>query len=628
MANCHADTMDNILIPPYSDWKYDTGAPAVKSTAWTRVDFDDSRWRTGRAGFGYGDDDDRTELEDMRDNYRGIKIRHEFEIDDPDHVEKLHLYVRFDDGFVAYINGREVTRVKVSAEGNQWVAEGHEADGFDHFVIDNAAEKLIAGGNVIAIAGVNNSTDSSDFSLDPVLATAELDNPGVPPVLSREQYLADLDAFETRLEDQSSYLTLTDLDYRREISILRENAKKTIRTEEFARQLKRVIAKLGDAHAEVLTEFHDADSRYLPFVVADTDTGLVAIEDESNSLLDAAHPYVVELDNIALGDWLAAADQYVDQASKQLQRRRGLKELRWISVLRTDLGLTESDDINVTLQSADGKNRVTHQYALSPERRRSGKVPLTESRLLDSNIGYLRIGSMSNSRLENVLNELQVLLDTDGLVIDVRDNTGGQYDILHAIYGYFLPESAEPYVSNIAAYRRSLRFDDDHLYYRPTYPLDHPQWSSDQRKAIRSALKGFDPQWEFPEEQFSEWHFMLLGKQPQNEETYYSKPVVVLSNAGSFSATDGFLSAFADLEQVTIMGLPSAGGSGATERFELPHSGIRLALSSMASYRPDGSLYDGNGVEVDVRVVPTITDYLGETDSVLDQAISLILANR
>ena len=451
---------------------------------------------------------------------------------------------------------------------------------------------------------------------------------GIPPLLSKAQYLADLRAFQSRLEDQSSYLTLTDFDYRRAIERLLENADETTRTEVFAWQLIRVIARIGDAHAGVLTEFHDAKSRYLPFVLADTDTGVIAIDDKSNYLIDAAHPYIAELDGIALDDWLAFADQYVNQASMQLRRRRGLRVLRWISVLRAEFGLSVSEKISVTLQSADGNGQATHQFSLSPERLRSGKVPLGESRLLDKNIGYLRIHSMSNSRVEQVLGELEELLYTDGLIIDVRDNSGGRYGVLQAVYGYFLSADAKPYVSNIAAYRRSSRFDEDHLYYRPSYPLDHPEWNSDQRAAIQSSMSRFDPQWIPPSEQFSDWHFMLLGKQQQNEDIHYSNPVVVLTNAGSFSATDGFLSAFADLEQVTIVGTPSAGGSGATKRFELPRSGIEIGLSSMVSYRPDGRLYDGNGIEVDVHAAPTVSDYLGETDTALGKAISLILVKQ
>jgi C-terminal processing protease CtpA/Prc len=281
----------------------------------------------------------------------------------------------------------------------------------------------------------------------------------------------------------------------------------------------------------------------------------------------------------------------------------------------------------VTLQSLNGNDQMVRRYELSPERLRSGTVPKQQSRLLEHDIGYLRIKSMSNSNIRKITGLLDEFLDTSGLVIDVRDNSGGRYGILQAIYGYFITDDTKPYVSNIAAYRRSVRFDEDHLSYRPTYRMDHPGWSTEQYQTIKTTIEHFKPQWPLPEGLFSDWHFMLLGKQPHNEGKYYSNPVVVLSNSGSFSATDGFLSAFADLDQVTIVGTPSAGGSGATQRFELPRSGIRIALSSMASFRPNGRLYDGNGIEVDVFIQPTITDYLGETDTVLDKAISLLLAD-
>ncbi|MFT6878789.1 MAG: hypothetical protein ACI9XK_004613 [Granulosicoccus sp.] len=627
------DRIDNVLIPPYlippySIWRFDRGAPSAESTTWTDIAFDDSDWRKGRAGFGYGDEDDRTELNDMRGNYRGIKIRHHFEINNTKHADELHLYVRFDDGFVAYINGQEVVRAAVSTQGNTFTAEDHEADGFEHFVITNAAKIINPGNNVLAIAGLNRSLKSSDFSLDPVLATVELESPGIAPQLSKYQYLADLNALEKRFGDQSSYLTLKNFNYRHAFATLRANASETIQTDEFVQQLRGVIAQLGDAHAGVLTEFHDAQAGYLPIVLADTDTGVIAIDEDSNDLIDVAHPYVVALDGIALDAWLAAANQYVSQASPQLRRRRGLRELRWISVLRSDLGIAPSEEISITLKSVSGNDQVTRQYSLSPKRVRSGKVPMGASRLLANNIGYLRISSMSNSRTKKVTRALEKFLDTDGLIIDVRDNSGGRYSILESIYGYFQAEKAQPYVSNIGAYRLSERFDDDHLEYRPTYRQNHPDWSSDERDAIESALTQFEPQWQFPEDQFSDLHFMLLGKQAHNKDVFYSKPVVVLANAGSFSATDGFLSAFADLEQVTIVGLPSGGGSGATKRFELPHSGIKIGLSSMVSFRPNGRLYDGNGIEVDVRAAPTISDYLGESDTVLANAISSVLASR
>src|SRR5206468_1219273 len=105
---------------------------------------------------------------------------------------------------------------------------------------------------------------------------------------------------------------------------------------------------------------------------------------------------------------------------------------------------------------------------------------------------------------------------------------------------------------------------------------------------------------------------------------YYNKPVVVLSNAGSFSAGDGFVNAFGDLPQVTVVGEPSAGGSGATRTFRLPNTGVGIALASMASFRPNGKLFDGNGIEVDITLGPALEDFTTGTDRVLARAVEVI----
>ena len=118
---------------------------------------------------------------------------------------------------------------------------------------------------------------------------------------------------------------------------------------------------------------------------------------------------------------------------------------------------------------------------------------------------------------------------------------------------------------------------------------------------------------------------MVLSRQRGGREYFfYDKPVAVLCNAGSFSATDGFLSAFADLPQVILVGEPSSGGSGAARRFQLRNSGTVVMLSTMASFRSNGRLFDGNGVEVDVEVKPKIGDYLTDADSVLERAVQIL----
>ena len=97
---------------------------------------------------------------------------------------------------------------------------------------------------------------------------------------------------------------------------------------------------------------------------------------------------------------------------------------------------------------------------------------------------------------------------------------------------------------------------------------------------------------------------------------------MVLQDGGCFSATDVFLGALKGWPRVTLMGEASGGGSGRARRYRLAHSGIEVRLSSMASFRPDGRLYDGAGIAPDVRVEATVADLLGRSDTVLDAAIA------
>ena len=100
---------------------------------------------------------------------------------------------------------------------------------------------------------------------------------------------------------------------------------------------------------------------------------------------------------------------------------------------------------------------------------------------------------MKNSKIESILSSMSEFRNTDGLIIDVRGNGGGKYGILRALYGYFVPEDALPYVTNIAAYRLSPRFKQDYLHYRHTYRMEHPSWTSEQRKATIRAISLTSP---------------------------------------------------------------------------------------------------------------------------------------
>ena len=95
------------LVKQHGKWKYHakTGAPPAD---WSLTKFDDTEWSSGKAGFGYGDDDDRTVLREMRGRFTSVYIRTSFHVESVDDVETLCLYISYDDGFIAYLNGKRV----------------------------------------------------------------------------------------------------------------------------------------------------------------------------------------------------------------------------------------------------------------------------------------------------------------------------------------------------------------------------------------------------------------------------------------------------------------------------------------------------------------------------------------
>ena len=621
-----------VLIGKGETWRYSTGR-ADPPRDWMQVSFDDSAWKTGRSGFGYGDADDETVLEDMRGHYTAVYIRKDFRVERTDAHDSLYLYVNYDDGFIAYLNGKRVASASMTRDdGGIRVAE-HEAGGPETFIIPDAKSLLRPGGNVLAIEGHNVDVGSSDFSLDPMLASRDVGS------LTPADYLADVDELERRLLDQSSYLTRLGFDHAKAFAELRRSVKAGIPPSRFASEVRKLVMQIGDCHAGVLEDRPSPASGSLPLRPADTSSGIAALRINQDQPLDPECPYLESIDAIPLERWLDVASRFVPRGSPQLVRRRSLERLGEFASLREELGLAAGDTVTIGLRSAGGERHATRRLRATNQGYAVAHVRLHASRLLAGGIGYLRIPAMDDRLTEPAADQIKSYRATKGMIIDVRDNSGGTYGLMRGIYGFFVPDGSGPIVTNVAAYRLSDGFARDHIEYRPTHRADWEGWDDRERDAIRRASAAFMPEWQPPDGKFSEWHYMILSRErsgrgdpsragiaggPGRDYFYYDKPVVVLSDAGSFSATDGFLNAFAELPGVTIVGEPSGGGSGSARQFRLRRTRLVIALSSMASFRPGGKLFDGRGIEVDVAIKPSLEDYTTDADSVLAKGVEVI----
>jgi len=447
--------------------------------------------------------------------------------------------------------------------------------------------------------------------------------PGGP--LTRSDAVADLEELRGLLDTSFAYRDLRGVD----VEAVIERAKTAcgaaeIARDDFVRVVDGVLRAFGDGHSRVdgVDTVHDV---FLPCLVQEAEGGHVAFSPGRDALVDPARPFVVAIDGQPIATWLAAARARSTQGSAAMQARGAERLLRDLGDLRADLGRPVAGDVTLRLRGATGERNVV----LRPSSRRPayGEWPRTKTRRV-GDFGCLRIAAMSSDEafLDGLDAAMASFRDTKGLVIDVRGNGGGSRDALRRLAPYLLPADGTPVVGNVAAVLldAGATAPEDALADRGLWRADWNGWSAPQAAAVRAVAKSFAPSWKLPAGRFSPWHYLVLDRADNPKAFAYTRPVIVLIDRGCFSATDVFAAALGALPNVRLVGEATSGGSGRARGFTLGKSGVRLQLSSMASFRPDGVLFEGNGVVPDVAVATLPTDLIGTTDTVLQRAIELL----
>ncbi len=199
--------------------------------------------------------------------------------------------------------------------------------------------------------------------------------------------------------------------------------------------------------------------------------------------------------------------------------------------------------------------------------------------ILPQKIGYLRYASFSSPIGEGNLNAvLDHFALCNGLIIDIRDNSGGSMTNVERLVRRFITErTLAGYISHKSGPGHN-DFSENYAYYY----------------------------------------------EPLDGGLIWLKPVVILTNRSTFSAANNFVSVMKTLPQVTIVGATTGGGSGMPISSELP-IGWSVRMSSCSVLDPNG-LSTENGVEPSyghaIDLDPTAAT-LGH-DTILDHAIKIL----
>ena len=157
---------------------------ASTSTTWMQPGFvPDASWKTGIKGAG---NDSATTYNahfgpglKLAQGITSLYMRIPFDVTNPGELTGLVLKMKYDDGFIAYLNGTRVAARNAPATGayNSRATTQNPDNAavvFEEFNISTHLDKLVAGSNVLAIHGLNVSNTSSDM-----LTGAELE--GIKP---------------------------------------------------------------------------------------------------------------------------------------------------------------------------------------------------------------------------------------------------------------------------------------------------------------------------------------------------------------------------------------------------------------------------------------------------------------
>lgn len=171
--------------------------------------------------------------------------------------------------------------------------------------------------------------------------------------------------------------------------------------------------------------------------------------------------------------------------------------------------------------------------------------------ILTENIGYMRYGSFGYTIGEGNLDQILFYLNScDALIIDIRDNGGGNMTNVETLVRRFITErTLVGYISHKTGPGHK-DFSKPYAYY-------------------------FDP--------------------AESGRIMWGKPIAVLTSRGTFSAANNFASIMKLLPRVTMIGSTTGGGSGMPFNSELPCGwGVRFSACSVLD--AEGNTTE-NGIE-------------------------------
>lgn len=449
--------------------------------------------------------------------------------------------------------------------------------------------------------------------------------------LTKEQVVEDLEHLEWQIVNNYSYAELTGFDYQTALDVIITGVGEGISKADLALQLKMLMANFGDGHSRVSIRYvidKKEKAVSLPFRIIENEGRFYAVNPEKKDFYHPKFNEIIAINGVPIGDLYTATERLTAKSTPKYITQNTVDYLRRIYLVMGLVGQQVGEKVQVTFRKGKRKTKVEEiTIALN-------RLPNIQERhrlkgeVLTNNIGYIAMNNgmeRDDAFIDSLHLMMQQVKNTNGLIIDIRDNGGGNRKPLLTLLPYLIQQ---PVIANVAHYRidedKDLQPQLGYLDGRYAYYENSGEYSETELAAISKFKKTFTPVKQVDPKKYTDYHYMVVSPSTENNTYYYDKPVIVLINEGCFSASDIFAAGIRQGDNVKLLGNTTGGGSGYTKSRLLPNSQIKVKLSRMFSFQPNGAMYDGHGVKPDIEVTNTLQDKLGQSDSQLQKAIDLL----
>jgi hypothetical protein len=429
---------------------------------------------------------------------------------------------------------------------------------------------------------------------------------------SPEQLRADLDALWQTLLDVGAdpFRTSNRGDVEMAYRSLRAGLDTPMTARAFYLRVAALFAQLNDGHVDVvlpeLIAYGRAGGGLFPLRFDIDDAGLF-VRDGSATV--PAGSRVVAIDGRSERELRALAFASAGAQTVSLWRRRA--RLRLLAVLYALDGPKQRFDFS--FRTDDGsEHAVSLAAAPAAEANAATGVAYTYHTRADGHVGYLDYRACVDRPLFATF--LHATFDgiaqtkPHGLVIDVRENGGGNSALNNDLWGY---ASGRPFKQfGGSACRSSARLKRE--YGRDKY----------------ESIYGREA-WDAPDGQLVQFESGPDDDlvQPERNPLRFEGPVVLLIGTGTFSSAMACAVAAKDYKLATLVGEETGEpvvSTGETYDTVAPVTGLRATFTTKVFFGPRPRP-DRQGVLPDVRVVRTIADLRAGRDPVLARGIELAL---